>query len=49
LNASKDMPLIDLIMEFNLFLDESLILAFEKQFKAELISKKFGVPQYLFE
>jgi len=49
LNASKDMPLIDLIMEFNLFLDESLIVAFEKQFKAELISKKFGVPQYLFE
>ena len=49
IKSIKDMPLIDLIMELNNFLDESLIVAYEKQFKAELLSKKYGVPQYLFE
>lgn len=49
LNINKDMLLIDLILEFNMFLDESLVNAYEREVKAEFISRHFKIPTYLFE
>lgn len=43
------MLLIDLILEFNHFLDEGLIQSYQRQVKAEYISKNFHIPSYLFD
>jgi hypothetical protein len=42
------MLLIDLILELNHFLDESLIHAYEREVKADFIEKNFKIPAYLF-
>jgi hypothetical protein len=34
LNSNRDMLVVDLLMELNLFLDDSLIEGFERQIKA---------------
>jgi hypothetical protein len=49
LNVNKDMLLIDLILEFNHFLDESLIHNYEREVKAEFVHKYFKIPAYLFD
>jgi hypothetical protein len=49
LNANKDMLVIDLIMELSHFLDDGLLLAYEREVKAEYIHKYFKVPPYLFD
>lgn len=48
LNVNKEMLLIDLILELDMFLDHSLVLAYEREAKAELISARFSIPTYLF-
>lgn len=48
LNSNKNMLLIDLILELNNFLDESLIHAYEREVKADFIEKNFKIPAYLF-
>jgi hypothetical protein len=43
------MLLIDLILELNQFLDETLIQNYEREVKAEIISTKYKIPAYLFQ
>ena len=49
LTVNKEMLLIDLILELNMFLDDSLLLAYEREAKAELIRARYNVPSYLFD
>ena len=49
LNSNKDMLVVDLVMELNLFLDSSVIEDYEKRVKAQEIEKKYGVPVFMFE
>jgi hypothetical protein len=49
LNANKDMLVIDLILELTHFLDDGLLLAYEREVKAEYIHKHFKIPPYLFD
>lgn len=43
------MLLIDLILELNQFLDETLIQNYEREVKAEILSSKYKIPLYLFD
>jgi hypothetical protein len=49
LNSNKDMLVIDLLMELNLFLNDSLIEAYERRIKAEHLSKKYSIPLFMFD
>lgn len=49
LNVNKDMLVIDLILELSHFLDDGLLLAYEREVKAEFIQKHFKIPPYLFQ
>lgn len=49
LNSNKDMLVIDLIMEFNLFLNDSLINVYEKRVKADYFAGKYHIPQFMFD
>jgi hypothetical protein len=49
LNSNKDMLVIDLLMELNLFLNDSLIEAYERRVKAEHLSKKYSIPLFMFD
>lgn len=48
LNSNKDMLVIDLIMELNLFLNDSLIQAYERKVKAEYLETTFDIPAFMF-
>lgn len=43
------MLVIDLILELNQFLDETLIHNYEREVKAEILSAKYKIPSYLFD
>lgn len=49
LKTNKDMLMIDLILELNSFLDDGLLLAYEREVKAEYINKHFKVPPCFFD
>lgn len=49
LKTNKDMLMIDLILELNNFLDDGLLLAYEREVKAEYINKHFKVPLCFFD
>lgn len=49
LKSNKDMPVIDLLMELNLFLNDSLIDNYELQVKAENLAEKYHIPLFMFQ
>jgi len=49
LNSNRDMLVVDLLMELNLFLDDSLIEGFERQVKAKYLTDKYNLPSHLFQ
>lgn len=49
LKSNKDMLVVDLLMELNLFLDESLVDSYERQVKADHIAKKYHIPRFMFD